>query len=58
MPSAAGIRIGGEKYIFIKHDSDEKVTDLSNPNGGASICRTRNAILVSIWNKSDVMSNN
>ena len=57
-PSAAGIRFGGEKYIFMNHDSEIKFTQLNKTGGGACICRTRNAIIVGIWEKAEMMTNN
>ncbi len=57
-PSAAGIRIGGQKYIFMKHEKDPYFTQLSKDNGGALLAKTRNAVVIGIWDKSELMTDN
>ena len=56
-PCAAGIRFINTKFVFIR--SDEGVTYLSmQGGGGACICKTKNAVLIGVWDKNAVMSNN
>uniref|UniRef100_A0A7S3HVI3 Profilin n=1 Tax=Favella ehrenbergii TaxID=182087 RepID=A0A7S3HVI3_9SPIT len=58
-PSAAGVRLGGHKYVFGTHDpSCNLVTLTKQGGGGASIMKTKNAIVVGIWNKDALMTNN
>ncbi len=58
-PTEAGIRFGGNKYMFITHNAEAKSTQMSrsNPSGGATVAKTNTAIIVATWNKTDVMSN-
>ena len=56
-PSAAGIRMGGDKYIM--NSSEDGVTQLSRQGGGgASVARTGKALVIGMWEKDAMMSNN
>ena len=56
-PCPAGIRFINTKFMFIK--SEEGTTYLSKQGGGgACLSRTKNAILIGVWDKNAVMSNN
>ena len=59
MPSAAGIRIGGVKYVMTSYDQSCNLAMLSKAGGGGTcIMKTKNAIVIGIWNKDMVMTNN
>ena len=59
MPSAAGVRMGNLKFMMVRHDPDDKVTQLGRQGGGgACIVRTKNALVIGIWDKNALMSNN
>ena len=58
-PSAAGIRIGGMKFVMTSHDESAFLANLTRiGGGGACIMKTKNAIVISMFNKENVMSNN
>ena len=50
-PSDAGIRIGGEKYMFVSHEDTTKCTQLSKRGGGAALCRTNTGIVMAVFTK-------
>ena len=51
-PCDAGIRLGGQKYMFVAHDSDDKTTQLSKRGGGgAAIAITNKAFIVAFYEK-------
>lgn len=59
MPTAAGVRMGHQKFMMVKHIPEDAVTYLSRQGGGgACIARTKNAIVIGIWDKNIIMSNN
>ena len=58
MPNAAGVRMGNTKFVFVRHDPEEKVVSLTKVNGGACVVKTKNAIVIGMWDKNIVMSNN
>jgi len=57
MPTAAGVRMGNTKYMFVRHDPEDNVCYLSKVGGGGCVVRTRNAIVIGIWDKHTIMSN-
>lgn len=57
-PSEAGIRMGNEKYMFVRHDAEAMLTQMSRAGGGATICKLKKGgIVIGIYNKDDLMSN-
>lgn len=50
-PSEAGIRIGGVKYMMIRHDGDTGLAQLSRPGGGGAVMKTATGIIVAIYTK-------
>ena len=50
-PSEAGIRIGGEKYMFVSHEDSTKCTQLSKKGGGFCMCRTNTGIVMATYIK-------
>jgi hypothetical protein len=43
----------------VRHDAEDNVAYLSRQGGGgACICRTKNALVIGIWDKFKLMSNN
>ena len=52
-----GIRIGREKYGFVKYDQEFKSAQLAKSTGGAILCKTAKCIVVGIWEKEAKMSN-
>ena len=58
-PTAAGIRLGGMKYVMTSHDPSCNLVQLTRQGGGgASIMKTKNALVIGTWNKEAVMTNN
>ena len=58
-PTAAGIRMGGMKYVLTSHDTSCNLAMLTKQGGGgAAIMKTKNAIVIGMWNKDAVMTNN
>ena len=56
--SEAGIRMGNQKYMFVKHNPDVNSVYLAREGGGgACVARTNTAVVIGIWNKSQKMSN-
>ena len=56
--SEAGIRIANQKYMFIKHNPENDSVYLGRQGGGgACIVRTKQCIIIGVWNKAGVMSN-
>ena len=59
MPSVAGIRMGGVKYVLTSYDQSCNLAMLSKfGGGGACIMKVKNAIVIGVWNKDMVMTNN
>ena len=50
-PCDAGIRLGNEKYMFIKHNEADGVTQLSKRGGGASVMKINTAVIIATWEK-------
>ena len=57
-PTAAGIRMGNKKYIMIKNDPETNTSYLSTKGGGACIGLNKNSLVIAIWDKEALMSNN
>ena len=58
-PSAAGIRLGGRKYVMTTHDPDANIASLMRiGGGGASVMKIKNGVIISMFNKANLMSNN
>jgi hypothetical protein len=56
--SEAGIRMGNQKYMLVKHNPENNSVYLGREGGGgACIARTNTAVVIGIWNKSAKMSN-
>ena len=59
MPTAAGIRLGGMKYVLTSYDQSCSLAMLARfKGGGACVMKTKNAIVIGMWNKDLVMTNN
>ena len=57
MPSAAGVRMGNEKFIFVKQEEDTKSTYLTRMGGGGSvIAKIKDGFVIGIWHKDIAMS--
>ena len=52
-----GIRIGNEKYGFVKFDQEFKSATLAKSSGGATLCKTAKCNIIGIWEKELKMSN-
>ena len=50
-PSEAGIRIGGEKYMFVTREDATGCVQLSKRGGGAALCKTNTAIVMATYTK-------
>ena len=51
-PNEAGIRLGGQKYMFVAHDSGDMTTQLSKRGGGGgAIAITKKACIVAFYEK-------
>ena len=58
-PTAAGIRLGGMKYVMTSHDQSCNLAQLTRMGGGgACIMKTKNALVIGTWSKDAVMTNN
>ena len=56
--SKAGIRINNEKYMFIRHNSENDSVYLSRAGGGgACVIKAKTCIVIGVWNKAAKMSN-
>ena len=56
--SEAGIRMANQKYMFVKHNPESNSVYLGREGGGgACVVRTKQCVVVGIWNKSATMSN-
>lgn len=57
MPTQAGIRMGNEKYIFVKNEPDTQSSYLTRQGGGgAVIANLKTGIVIGIWHKDQMMS--
>ena len=51
--------MGNTKFVMIRHDPEDNVAMCSRMGGGgASVAKTKNAVLIGIWDKNALMSNN
>ena len=58
-PTAAGVRLGGMKYVMNSHDPSCNLAQLTKlGGGGAAVMKTKNAVVIGMWNKEAVMTNN
>jgi hypothetical protein len=58
-PTASGVRLGNTKFMMVRHDPEDNVAYLSRMGGGgACVVRTKNALVIGIWDKNSMMSNN
>ena len=58
-PTIAGIRMGGMKYVLTNYDASCNMSMLTKQGGGgAAVMKTKNAIVIGMWNKDAVMTNN
>ena len=58
-PTAAGVRMGNQKFVMTQHDPETNAAYLTRTGGGgATVARTKNAIIIGIWDKNAVMSDN
>ena len=56
-PTAAGIRMGGQKYVM--QSAEEGVAQLTRlGGGGACVAKTKKAIIIGVWDKTAMMSTN
>ena len=58
-PTAAGVRLGGSKYVMTTHDPSCNLAQLTrHGGGGATVMKTKNAVVIGTWSKDAVMTNN
>ena len=51
--SEAGIRMGNQKYMLVKHNPENNSAYLGREGGGgACIARTAQCLIIGIWNKA------
>ena len=56
MPTAAGVRMGNQKYVMqTAEDGVAQLTRLGG--GGACVARTKQAVVIGLWDKTALMSN-
>ena len=56
MPTQAGIRIGDEKYVFVKHDQEFQSSYLSRQGGGGACCaKFGGGLVLGMWDKDALM---
>ena len=56
-PTAAGVRMGNQKYVMqVAEDNVAQLTKLGG--GGACVARTTKAVVIGLWDKTAMMSNN
>ena len=49
---AAGIRIGGKKYMFVANDEVTKTTQCSSMMGGCSMANLKSGVVIALWGKN------
>ena len=52
----AGIRLGNQKFMFIKYDDITQTTQCSCSFGGAAMGNTKDAIVIGFFDKNKAMS--
>ena len=55
-PSAAGVRLCGQKFLMTTHDDGVSMLTRTG-GGGGTVARSGKAIVVGIWDKEALMSN-
>ena len=51
--------MGNHKFVMTQHDPETNAAYLTRTGGGgATVARTKNAIIIGIWDKNAVMSDN
>eukprot|EP00347_Sterkiella_histriomuscorum_P018685 403344567 len=56
--SEAGIRMNNQKYMLVKHNAENNSAYLGREGGGgACVARTKQCVVIGVWNKAGVMSN-
>ena len=46
--------MGNQKYVFVSHDAEDSVVQLSREGGGgAAVMRTKDALVFGIWKKDE-----
>ena len=51
--------MGNQKFVMTEHDPETNAAYLTRTGGGgATVARTKNAIIIGIWDKNSVMSDN
>merc|ERR1719198_1975718 len=50
-PCEAGVRLGNEKYMFVTHDEESKITQLSKSGGGAAIGTCGTCVIIAFYVK-------
>ena len=57
-PTAAGIRLGGEKFMLTVYEEDRKTSQLKKMGGGgAAVSLTATGIVIAFFEKEGKMSN-
>ena len=57
-PTAAGIRMGGEKFMLTVHEEDRRAAQLKKMGGGgAAVALTTTGIVIAFYEKETNMSN-
>ena len=56
-PSAAGIRMGGEKYMLTYKDDNAAITQMTRRNGGAVVGKCGTVVVIGFWKKDKQDSN-
>ena len=50
MPGPAGIRIGNEKYVFVRHDQEYQSTYMTKQGGGGGcVARFKGGLVIGLW---------
>ncbi len=53
-----GIRMGKEKYTFLRFNNEYKSAALVKSKGGAFVCKTAKCVIIGTWDGEAMMSNN
>ena len=57
-PTAAGIRLGGEKFMLTVFEEDRKTSQLKKMGGGGgAVALTATGIVIALYEKEGLMSN-
>ena len=52
-----GIRIGKEKFTFLRFIPEYRSAHLGKSKGGATLCKTVKCVIIGMWNVDTMMSN-